>query len=71
MEIYRKFPMYQNHCTKQNSIYIPCILAIQLSKSNEKDDKVQTFIFDVLSPRDPFSSVICKDEFGDANPTFI
>jgi hypothetical protein len=62
--------MYKHHYTKKNFIYIPFIPTIQLSKSNGKDDIVQIFIFDMMFPRVPFSSVVYKDEFGDTNPTF-
>ncbi len=63
--------MYKHHYTKKNLVYIQFIPTIQLSKSNGKYNIVQIFIFDVLSPRVPFSSVVYNDEFGDTNPTFI
>jgi hypothetical protein len=42
-----------------------------LSEFDEKDDRMWTFIFDVLSPRDPFVVVVYNDEFGETNLAFI
>ncbi len=63
-----KTPLY-----KQNSIYIPCIPAPFNCQNLVKKEgyKVHILFFDVLSLGVLSWGVVCKDEFGDTNPTFI